>query len=125
MNLRMGMQANINYNMSSTYALSTVNARLSESNTNELAVRLSFSKTGFRLPIPFVNTRLNNQIRFSLVLSRADNLQRAYSLRDDIQAYLAHRDHGAELPETFLSPLAEATTRMTVEPQLSYTLSPD
>jgi cell surface protein SprA len=123
LNFRGGIQTNINWNTSATHGLSTVNARLTESQTDELSLRLSLTRSGFRLPLPFISRRLNNQLRLSLVVSRAQNSQRAFTLRDDLQAQLANDLFGTELPETFLSPLPEATIRTTVEPQMSYTLS--
>jgi cell surface protein SprA len=126
MNLRLGVQANVNWNTSTTYALSAANAFVNQSETEELALRLSFAQSGFRLPIPFARARrLANQFRFSLVVAQANNLQRRYTLRDDLQAALANERPGlgTPLPETFRNPPAEASRRLTMEPQIAYTLS--
>jgi cell surface protein SprA len=124
LNFRAGIQANINWNSSNTYGLSAANAFLNQSQTEELAVRLSFTQTGFRLPLPgFGSRQLSNQLRLSLVMSRAENMQRRYALRDDLQAQLSFDRFQTPLPETFLAPMPEASTRLTMEPQISYTLS--
>lgn len=123
LNLRGGVQTSIVWNSSVTHALSAANAYVNQSATEELALRMSLARTGFRLPLPGAPQRLSNQLRMSLVVARARNLQRRYALREDLQAQLAAERLGRPLPETFLAPPAEASTRTSIEPQLSYTLS--
>lgn len=124
LNVRGGIQANVNYNTSDTYSLISSSSSVSQSRTEELAVRLSFAQTGFRLPLPFMQRRqLSNQLRLSLVMSLAENLQRRYALFDDLGAAIANEDFGTPLSELFLNPSPEQTTRLTIEPQVAYTLS--
>ena len=115
-----GIQADINWISSESYALTPNIPSVNELRTNEVSLRLSFNKTGFRIPLPFLNRRrLNNNLRFSLIVSRAENTARRFELRDDLQQSIS----GQINQDTFLNPSGEVTTRLSVEPQLSYTLS--
>ncbi len=123
LNFQGGFTTNVAWNQSDTYSLAAANAFVNQSQTDELSLRVSFSKTGFRLPIPFVRRRLNNQLRFTLTVAQAKNLQRRFALKDDVQLLLSNEFGGQPLPETFQNPTGEATTRLTAEPQISYTIS--
>lgn len=121
---RGGFQADVNWNTSQDHALTPANASVSEVATRELSLRLNFSKVGLRLPLPFLSRRrLNNNFRFSLIVARAENTSRRFFLAEDLGYAFARDLHGATPPETFLNPQPEATTRLSVEPQISYTLS--
>ncbi len=114
-----GFQADLNWNSSESYALSPNSAEVNQTETKEFSLRLSFNKTGLRIPLPFLSRRrLNNNLRFSLILSQADNLSRRFELRSDLE-----QDISGIRTETFLNPQGEVTTRLSVEPQLTYTLS--
>ncbi len=115
-----GIQADINWISSESYALTPAQGSVNELQTDEVSVRLSFNKTGFRIPLPFLNRRrLNNNLRFSLIVSRAENTARRFELRNDLQQSISGAINGI----TFKDPQGELTTRLSVEPQLSYTLS--
>ncbi len=114
-----GFQTDLTWNSSESYALTPTSAEVNQTETKEFSIRLSFNKTGLRLPLPFLGRkRLNNQIRFSLIVSQADNLSRRFELRSDLA-----QDLSGIRTETFLNPQGEATTRLSVEPQLTYNLS--
>ena len=114
-----GIQTDINFISSESYALTPTIPSVNQLQTQEVSVRLSFNKTGFRIPLPFLRSRrLNNNLRFSLILSRATNTARRFELRDDLEQSIS-----GEVGETFLNPQGELTIRTSVEPQLSYTLS--
>ncbi|MEP0546656.1 MAG: cell surface protein SprA [Rhodothermales bacterium] len=114
-----GIQADINFISSESYALTPTIPSVNQLQTEEVSVRLSFNKTGFRIPLPFLSSRrLNNNLRFSLIVSRANNTARRFTLRDDLEQSIS-----GVIGETFLNPQGEVTTRTSVEPQLSYTLS--
>ncbi len=114
-----GVQADVNFISSESYALTPSQASVNELQTQEVSVRLSFNKTGFRIPLPFLSRRrLNNNLRFSLIVSRANNTARRFELRSDLVQAIS-----GVIGETFLNPQGEVTTRTSVEPQLSYTLS--
>lgn len=123
LNFRGGIQTQFSWNTSTTSALSTANARMTESDTEELSLRFTLTRSGFRLPIPFIRTRLSNQLRLSLLISRANNAQRAFILRDDLQAYFSNQLYQTALPETYLSPIPESSIRTNIQPEISYTLS--
>lgn len=109
-----GLQTNIGWNQSNTYALSTATASLTEGNTDELSLRLSYSKRGLRIPL-FGRRRLNNNLRFTLTLSRSESKDFARFLRNDLEDLLA----GGEVAD----PQIIGSTRLTAEPRLSYALS--
>ena len=114
-----GFQTDINWNTSANNTLAAANASVNQTETQELSLRLSFNKTGIRLPLPFLGRRrLNNNLRFSLIVSQANNLSRRFSLLEDLQ-----QDIAGNRTLTFLNPEGERTTRLSIEPQLSYTLS--
>ncbi|MEM8559690.1 MAG: hypothetical protein AAGG50_17860, partial [Bacteroidota bacterium] len=116
MTLRGGIQADINFTRSRALALSVAGANISESSTDEVSVRLSFSKTGLRIPIPFLNRRrINNNVRMSLTFSSADNTDQRINFRDDFERAIV----GEELAPGN----AQASTRITLEPRISYTIS--
>jgi cell surface protein SprA len=116
-----GIQADVNWISSESYALTPSQGSVNELQTNEISVRLSFNKTGLRIPLPFLSRRrLNNNFRFSLIVSQAENTARRFALRDDLELSLSEQTGPGS---GFLDPLGELTTRLSVEPQLSYTLS--
>ncbi len=112
-----GFQTDWTWSSSESYALSPASAEVNQTQTKEFSLRVSFNKTGLRLPF-LRRRRLNNNLRLSLILSRADNLTRRFELRSDLE-----QDISNIRTETFLNPQGEVTTRLSVEPQLTYTLS--
>ncbi|MEM6782465.1 MAG: cell surface protein SprA [Bacteroidota bacterium] len=116
MTLRGGIQADVSFTQSKALSLSVAGANVSESTTDEVSVRLSFSKTGLRIPLPFVNRRrINNNVRMSLTFSTANNSDQRLNFRQD---FLDTISGGSLSPQT-----PEASTRITLEPRISYTIS--
>lgn len=97
-------------------------ADLVDRKTGELSGRLSYSQRGLRLPfLP----RLENQIRFSVTLTRSVNDEREFLLSDaleEAQTTLETYDPEDALRDDNVNPLS-TTTRFTVTPQVSYTVS--
>ncbi|MDX1438359.1 MAG: cell surface protein SprA [Rubricoccaceae bacterium] len=109
-----GLQTDFGWSQSNTYALSTATASLTEGSTDELSLRLTYSKRGLRLPF-FGRRQLNNNLRFTLTLSRSDSRDFSRFLRNDLEDLLS----GSDLTE----PQVVGSTRFTAEPRLSYALS--
>lgn len=116
MTFRGGIQADVNFTQSRALSLSVAGANVSESTTDEVSVRLSFSKTGLRIPLPFVNRRrINNNVRMSLTFSTANNSDQRLNFRQDFLDTIAGAPRSPQTPE--------ASTRLTLEPRVSYTIS--
>ncbi len=109
-----GLQTDFGWNQSNARSLSAASASVSESTTEELTVRLTYAKTGLRIPL-FGRRRLNNNLRFTLTMARSDNSSLVHFIKNDLQDLL----RGAELTP----PQDAGSTRLTVEPRLSYALS--
>ena len=113
-----GIQTDAAYSRSKSLTLSASSGRVTEGETDEITGRLTFQKTGLRLPIPFIKKkRINNQIRFSFLVSRAVNEDLSYELAQDLGRRLAGQEPDPPQPV--------ASTRLTAEPRISYTVSND
>ena len=110
-----GIQSTLNWQKSRSLTLNPGNAEVAISKTEELSGQLSFSKRGLTLPFLGSKRRLNNTIRFSLVISRSTNEERRYYLAKDLKSLL-----DGNLPEP---PSPIATTRINIQPRLGYQLS--
>ncbi|CAN5546630.1 cell surface protein SprA [soil metagenome] len=116
--IRGGLQAQLAWNRSNNYALTAASGAVSQGESNEITMRVSFAKTGVRLPIPFLGgRRLNNNLRFTLAVSQSESSDRTLYLRENVG-------------RLFADPLAEISdgqpqgfSRFSVEPRFSYTLS--
>ncbi|MEM1043479.1 MAG: cell surface protein SprA [Bacteroidota bacterium] len=114
-----GFQTDLRWSSSESYALTPASAEVNQTQTREFSLRVSFNKTGLRIPLPFLNRRrLNNNFRFSLIASQANNLTRRFELRSDLE-----QDISNLRTPTFRNPLGEVTTRLSLEPSITYTLS--
>ncbi|MCH8030192.1 MAG: cell surface protein SprA, partial [Bacteroidetes bacterium] len=109
-----GLQTDFSWNQSNSRSLSAASASVSENTTDELSLRLTYSKTGLRIPL-FGRRRLNNNVRFSLTLTRSNNINFIHFLKNDLEDIL----RGLELTP----PQDAGSTRLTVEPRLSYAIS--
>ena len=113
-----GIQTDAAFSRSKTLSLAAASGGVTEGNTDEVTGRLTFQKTGLRLPIPFLQKkRINNQVRFSFLVSRAVNEDLRYELASDLGSRLA-----GQAPDP---PQPVASTRLTAEPRISYTVSND
>ncbi len=113
-----GIQTDFTWNRSRSYSLSTTNADVNNSNTEDFSLRTTFSKRGLKLPF-FGGKKLNNTIRFTLTLSISDNIEKRFRLQSDLEDNLQGRTDN----ETYLNPKPIATSRITLEPRISYTFS--
>jgi cell surface protein SprA len=110
--------------VSNTAALSTTNLSVQETESSEIVLRATYRKRG--LDIPFLPIgRLNNQISFTLTVSRAVNDERSFSIR---RALTDAADSGfnydpARATEGDNVSIQVQTTRLTVAPKLSYQFS--
>jgi len=104
--------------------LRTANLKVEEVKTNQLSGSISYRKQGLRIPL-FGLGRLENQIRFSVTLSRSVNDERSYNL----QGAVADVYNGSLDPKQVTDPASDyvtvrkQTTRLTVQPEFSYQLS--
>ncbi len=117
------LQTNLSWNRSNSYMLSTTNFEVSENKTNELSFSASFRKTGLNIPLLPVG-RLNNRISFNLTVSRAVNDEKRYSMRRALVAAAGDDafDPAEALQGDNVTPVTE-TTRLTVQPKISYQFS--
>src|SRR5690606_28984148 len=109
-----GLQTDISWSQSETYSLSAATASVSQGSTEEVSLRLTYSKSGLRLPL-FRRRRLNNNVRLTLTLSRSDSQDLTRFLATDLRDALL----GNELTESQIS----GAIRLTAEPRLSYAIS--
>jgi cell surface protein SprA len=110
---RGGIQTELAWNQSQNVSLAAAAARVDESQTEEASLRVSYARTGLRLPF-LGRRRLNNNLRFTLTLSRTSTNDQALLLRQDLLSVLA----GAALQRQ-----STGVIRLAAEPRLSYTLS--
>ncbi|MDA0875394.1 MAG: cell surface protein SprA, partial [Bacteroidetes bacterium] len=68
----------ISWSKSNSYSLSTANFEVSENKTKELAVNISYTKSGMKLP--FLR-KLNNRITLGLTMQRSETLDQRLRLR--------------------------------------------
>jgi cell surface protein SprA len=110
---RGGIQTELAWNKSQNVALAAAAARVDESDTEEASLRVSYARSGLRLPF-LGRRRLNNNLRFTLTLSRTSTNDQALLLRQDLLSLLSGTD---------LQRQATGVIRLAAEPRLSYTIS--
>jgi len=108
-----GIQTELAWNRSQNVALAAAAARVDESETEEASLRVSYARSGLQLPF-LRRRRLNNNLRFTLTLSRTSTNDQALLLRQDLLSVLA----GTEFQRQ-----ATGVIRLAAEPRLSYTIS--
>ena len=122
LSIKGGIQTSFNWNQSHTYSLSTTNNVVSDTRSNEMSLTASFATTGLRLP--FMSSRLNNRINFSLTVSRSVNDDRSFYIRRALEAAITDPDF---LPEMALEePYADVltkTSRIQIQPKIAYQFS--
>ena len=120
------MQANIAWNASNTYSLSTTSFLVNESKTNELTLTASYQKRGLKLP--FFKKKLDNRMSVSLTLARAVIDDQRLALREALVSAIEAYDRGdtfelgQALEGDFKVPIT-GSTRLTVAPTISYQFS--
>ena len=116
------VQTEIAWNKTNAFSLSTTNNVVTETRTNEVSFTASYSAT--RLKLPFMRSRLNNRINFSVTVSRSVNDDRSYYIRRAMEEAVLLPDFDPELAlqEPFLDVLT-STARIRVHPRVSYQFS--
>lgn len=115
------VETSLDWNRSTTTALRTSNLSVRQTETSEISARITYRKRGLDIPLLPIG-RINNEISFSLSVSRAINYEREYRIRAALQnagASLADYDPGQALEEGTFS----RTRRLTLTPELSYRFS--
>ncbi len=112
------LQTSVEWSRRTTTFLRTASRKVEEKTTSELSGRVAYSQRGLRIPVLGVG-RLENQIRFSLTLSRSVNNERQFNLRKALED--AETTEQAR-QEDNVSILSE-TTRFRITPKLTYSLS--
>jgi len=104
--------------------LRTANLKVEEVKTTELSGSVSYRKQGLRIPF-FGLGRLENQIRFSLTLSRSVNDERNYNLRGALTVQTEGSFDAGEVtdPTRDYVTVRTQTSRLRVTPELTYKLS--
>jgi cell surface protein SprA len=126
LSLKNQMQANIAWNASNTYSLSTTSYLVNESRTNEITFTASYQKRGIKLP--FIKKKLDNRMSLSLTLARAVIDDQRLALREALVAAILSYDEGVPFaPEQALEgdfkvPIT-GSTRLTIAPTISYQFS--
>ena len=116
------VQTSIAWNKSNTYSLSTTNNVVGETRTSELTFTASYQRQGMKLP--FIKSRLNNRINFSLTVSRSINDDRSFSIRRAIEAAALDPefDPNSVLDDPFANILTK-TSRLQASPKIAYQFS--
>jgi cell surface protein SprA len=119
------LETSLKWNRQVETFLRTANLKVEEVKTTQLSGTVSYRKRGLRIPVLGLG-RLENQIRFSLTLSRSVNDERSYNLRG---ALAAAQSSEAFDPSQVTDPtndyvtVRKQTTRLQVTPELTYRLS--
>ncbi len=120
------LETSVEWSRQTETYLRTANLKVEEVQTNQLSGSVSYRKQGLRIPVLGLG-RLENQIRFSLTLSRSVNDERSYNLRG---ALVDVQEAGGSVdPDRVTDPtndyvqVRKQTTRIQVTPELTYRLS--
>jgi len=119
------LQTSVEWSRQTTTLLRTSSNQVEEVETSELSGSVSYQKRGLRIPF-FGLGRLENQIQFSLTLSRSSTNERTFELQE---ALTVARSNDFSVPSQATAPsnsyvtVREQTTRLKVKPELQYRLS--
>jgi cell surface protein SprA len=120
------LETSVEWSRQTETYLRTANLKVEEVQTNQLSGSVSYRKQGIRIPVLGLG-RLENQIRFSLTVSRSVNDERSYNLRGalaDVQDAGGSVDPGQVTdPTNDYVQVRKQTTRIQVTPELTYRLS--
>jgi cell surface protein SprA len=126
--LKGNVQTALSWNRSNTYSLSTSNFDVSEMQTNELVLTVSFTKQGMSLPF-LPGKRLNNRVSFSLSGGYSESSDQRYSLRTTMTEAARDKASGNPVfvPEDALGAdfvtVLTGSNRLTLAPKLAYQFS--
>lgn len=116
------LSANVAYNTSHLYALTTSTKSLTESRANELSVRADYRVD--RLRLPFMSRRLSNALTVSLALSQTATNRRLFAVEKAVTAALVDGVVFADvLQDNKYTSVSEAGRRITFTPTIGYTFS--
>jgi cell surface protein SprA len=116
------ISTSVTWSKSNSYSLSTTNFEVSENNTNELGFRISYQKTGLKLP--FFKKTLNNRASFTVDVTRSNTIDQRLRLRRALEDAVTNPDFvlADALSGDNIS-LVTAHTRLIVSPQIAYQFS--
>jgi cell surface protein SprA len=118
-----GLQTSIDWNTQNRIGLRTSSQEVQEEQSSEITASVTYRKTGLKIPLLPIG-RINNQISFTLSVSRSVNDERRYNLRRALeQAAAADFDYDAGDALSGDPVVRRQTKRLTVAPQLSYSFS--
>jgi cell surface protein SprA len=118
-----GLQTSIDWNTQNRIGLRTSSQEVQEEQSSEITASVTYRKTGLKIPLLPIG-RINNQISFTLSVSRSVNDERRYNLRRALeQAAAAGFDYDPQDALRGDNTVRRETKRLTVAPQLSYSFS--
>ncbi len=118
------LETSIEWNRQTNTFLRTASLEVEEVQTNQLSGSISYQKQGLRIPVLGLG-RLENQIRFSLTMSRSVNDERSFNIRGALADVPEDGSIDASVtdPTNDYVTVRKQTTRLTVQPELTYRLS--
>ena len=116
------ISTSVQWSKSNSYSLSTSNFEVSQNNTNQLEIVISYQKTGLKLP--FFKKALNNRANFTVNITRSNTIDQRLRLRRALENALSDPEFllGDALKGDNIS-LVTAHTRLVVSPQIAYQFS--
>jgi cell surface protein SprA len=114
------LETSVNWNRSTRTFLRTASFAIEQEETSEVSARISYSKRGLDIPLLPIG-KLNNEIRFSLALTRAINEDREYKIQSALQQ--AEQDDTYTTADALEEGNFSRTRRLTVTPKLTYRFS--
>ncbi len=120
------LETSVEWSKQTETYLRTANLKVEEVKTDQLSGTISYRKRGLRIPVLGLG-RLENQIQFSLNMSRSVNDERSYNLQGALTA-AGNNDFSLDAaqitdPASDYVEVRKQTTRLTVTPELTYRLS--
>ena len=115
------LETSVDWNRSTTTYLRTASLSIDQRETSEISARVTYRKRGLDIPLLPLG-RLNNEISFSLTLTRTINHDREYKIRRALQEANAAGDDYAP-SEALDEGTFSRTRRLAVTPKLSYRFS--
>ena len=119
------LETSLKWNTQTETYLRTANLKVEEVETNQLSGSVSYRKRGLRIPVLGLG-RLENQIQFSLTMSRSVNDERSYNLQGALAAAGPNFSLDASQitdPTNDFVEVRKQTTRIQITPELTYKLS--
>jgi cell surface protein SprA len=118
------LQTSLEWNTRQTTSLRTASLQIDEQTTDELSARVSYSKTGLRIPLLPIG-RLNNRIQFTLTVERSVDDERSFNMRRALEQAASEGEafDPAQAEQGDNVSITTQTTRLTVAPEFSYQFS--